>query len=162
MAHFLELIYDYRLLVARDRLPGVELGAADRVRLFGLKRMLTGESGGRDAREMPRPRFAAIVQFTVPGGFGAGKVLDISGGGMAVESRQLPDVGTRMLVRVVESHDGVEYAFPCRVVWRSRVRRRLGLAFDGAPTRTPYLAPPRGTWAKSVHFGMPEAVHATA
>lgn len=143
------LLFEYRLLVGKEQV-GVPLEDAERTRLIAAVRLLSGEVPRRDRRAMPRVHSPVRAQFTLPGGFGDGEVLNVSGGGMAIATRHLVDVGTRCIVRV--AREASEYVFPCRVVWSATdPTAGMGVAFDGLPSRT--MLRPSGVWQLSLRFG---------
>jgi hypothetical protein len=118
MRNLFEMIFEYQLLRGKEQL--VPLDDDERVRLYGLGQLLSGERGDVQ-RQMPRLPYPTGVQYTMPGGFGVGAVKNLSGLGVAI-------------VRVEEG--GTEYFFPCRVCWsRQEHATGMGLAFDGVPTR---------------------------
>src|ERR1043165_7383663 len=93
------LLFEYRLLVGKEQV-GVPLDDGERSRLVVAVRMLSGEVPRRDRRAMPRAHAPVRAQFTLPGGFGEGEVLNVSGGGMAIATKAHVEVGTRCIVRV--------------------------------------------------------------
>lgn len=143
------LLFDYRLLIGKEQV-GVPLDDAERARLMAVARLLSGEVPRRDRRAMPRLEAPVRAQYTLPGGFGEGDVVNVSGGGMALATRQLVEVGTRCIVRV--ARDTVEYVFPCRVVWcATDPTAGMGVAFDGLPSHT--VLRPSGVWQLSLRLG---------
>lgn len=162
MVHLLDLIYEYQLLTTKQGQMGIVLDETERARLSGLRQLLLGETRPTGRRDLPRLVLPIEVQFTVPGGFGAGDVVNVSGSGVAIRTSRPPMIGTRILLRLVSLSQGAEYAFPGRVIWRSTTTRQMGIAFDGIPTKTPRLALPRGAWERSIRFGSPRLRHAVA
>jgi len=133
MRNLFEMIFEYQLLRGKEQL--VPLDDDERVRLYGLGQLLTGERSDAK-RAMPRLPYPTGVQFTMPGGFGVGAVKNVSGLGVAIATRKPLPVGARTVIRVEEG--GSEYFFPCRVAWsRKEHSHGMGLAFDGVPTRAP-------------------------
>lgn len=143
MFDLLDAVYEFQRLESQDS----DLDDTQRARADGLERLLRGSyAGGRSARERARERNPLPVQFTVPGGFGEGQLHSISSRGVAIASRRAPAQGTRTVLRVADPRRGVEYTFPGRVVWqRGKV---LGIAFDGLPSRLPFLAPANAAWRR--------------
>jgi hypothetical protein len=157
MIETLEMVYEYRLLRAKQEQLGLPLNEVERARLVGLARALEGEAAAHDPRRgMQRVAAPVGVQFTLPGSFGAGQVLNVSGGGMAIATREPPAEGTRVIVRMAVPATGVEYVFPCRVVWRAREGTPgMGVSFDGLPTRMAVRgSPDSGVWRMgALRFG---------
>jgi len=155
MTDLLDMVYEYRLLLAKAEQLQIPLDDGEMARLVGLARLLEGEAPSKEARRrMPRLPFPSAVQFTIPGGFAIGEVRNVSGGGLSVVTRARVDEHARTIVRVTRPSEGVEYVFPCRVAWRATDGRPMvGLAFDGVPSLTSYVAAPRGAWSEDLHFG---------
>jgi hypothetical protein len=156
MKNLFEMIYEYQLLAGKKDRLDVPLDDEEGARLVALSRLLTGESiSGR--RVMPRAPVPARVVFTMPGGFESGEIKNISGSGLAIATAHPPAQGTRIVVRVEDG--GVEYLFPCRVVWR-RVASNLGMGaiFDGVPSRAAMFGNDSsqegtGVWKRSIQIG---------
>lgn len=153
MKNLFEMIYEYQLLRGKQDRLEVPLDEEERARLVALSRLLTGEAdGGR--RTMPRAPVPARVVFTMPGGFESGEIKNLSGSGLAIATAHPPAQGTRIVVRVEDG--GVEYLFPCRVVWR-RLATHLGMGavFDGVPSRASMFGEDEstGVWRRSMQMG---------
>ncbi len=153
MKNLFEMIYEYQLLRGKQDHLDVPLDEEERARLIALSRLLTGEmEGGR--RTMPRAPVPARVVFTMPGGFESGEIKNLSGSGLAIATARPPAQGTRLVVRVEDG--GVEYLFPCRVVWR-RLAANVGMGaiFDGVPTRAVLFGNDEttGVWRRSMQIG---------
>lgn len=155
MNEFFEMVYDFRLLLAKEEKLAIALDDEERVRLIGLEVLLCGDAPGRDPRRrMPRVPAPVGVQFTVAGGFGAGQVLNASGGGFAIATTAPGGLGARTIVRVSLPATGIEYVFPCRVVWTQfDAQSGMGVAFDGVPSRSLLLGRSSRTWRVPIQFG---------
>jgi len=151
MVNLLDSIYEYQSLLHRSESMEIPLDAEERARLEGLRRLLRGDYLGLAANQNsdePRP---VPVQLTVPGGFATGEVRSMSAKGMALVSNRPISEGMRTILRVADPLRGFEYVFPGRVVWRSG--RILGVAFDGLPSKTPFLVPTDSWRPGRVRFG---------
>ena len=155
MNEFFEMIYEYRLLLAKEEKLAIALDDEERARLTGLERLLSGDAPDRDPRRgMPRVPAPVGVQFTLAGGFGAGQLLNVSGGGFAIATRALGPVGARTIVRLSLPATGIEYVFPCRIIWvHVDAQSGMGVAFDGVPSRTLVRGRSSGTWTMPIQFG---------
>ena len=155
MNEFFEMVYEYRLLLAKEEKLAIPLDDDERTRLFGLERLLSGDTPSRDPRRaMPRVASPLGVQFTLAGGFGAGQVLNASGGGLAIATTSPGALGSRTIVRLDLPPAGIEYVFPCRVIWMHEdAQSGMGVAFDGVPSRTLMLDPSSGVWRIPLQFG---------
>ncbi|RLB56338.1 MAG: hypothetical protein DRJ42_03605 [Deltaproteobacteria bacterium] len=143
MFDLLDAVYEFQRLASREP----DLDETESARAVGLERLLRGSyAGGRSSRERAREQNPLPVQFTVPGGFARGQLHSLSSRGMAIASLSAPAEGTRTVLRVADPRRGVEYTFPGRVVWqRGKV---LGIAFDGLPSRHPFLARANAAWRR--------------
>lgn len=157
MNEYFEMVYEYRLLLAKEEKLAIPLDDDERRRLFGLERLLSGDAPVRDPRRsMPRVVTPIGVQFTLAGGFGAGQLLNASGGGLAIATTTTCALGSRTIVRLNLPATGIEYVFPCRVIWRhEETFSGMGVAFDGVPSRTVLLERNSGTWRMPLQFGSP-------
>lgn len=156
MRNVLEMIFEYQLLRSKQDVLGVPLDDDERARLLGLAQLLAGD-GDRGARAMPRVPFPGPLSFTLPGGFESGELKNLSGKGLAIATARPPAAGSRIIVRLVDATAGCEYFFPCKVVWSRRTQPSgMGVAFDGVPTRSEYVADDdTGVWKRSFHIGEP-------
>ena len=155
MRNLLDLIYDYQLLRTKEQKLSIELDGDERAQLLGLSRMLGERTPSATSRRaMPRVPVPLPSQFTLPGGFESGEIKNLSGGGMLIATPRPPMPGTRVVVRIAEPTGGREFFFPCRVVWRvSGPRGRMGVVFDGIPTRDAFLQETTGVWRRSMRLG---------
>lgn len=155
MRDLLSMIYEYQRLSGKERNLDIELDASERVRQMGLARLLEGEQPDERNRRFARVSLAMPVQFTRPGGFEAGEIRNLGGGGFCIATPRPPEVDTRLVVRVEDTSDAVEYVFPCRVVWRSSFGPgRMGVVVDGVPHRSELFSDEStGVWRRSVQFG---------
>jgi hypothetical protein len=153
MKNLFEMIYEYQLLRGKQDRLDVPLDEEERARLAALSRLLSGDNAG-SRRTMPRAPVPARVVFTMPGGFESGEIKNLSGSGLAIATAHPPAQGTRIVVRVEDG--GVEYLFPCRVVWQ-RVSANVGMGaiFDGVPTRASIFGNDEttGVWKRSIQIG---------
>jgi hypothetical protein len=152
MLNLLESIWEYQLLLNKDRTLDIELDSAEQAQLVGLRRMLRGEYEGFSTPQRADHESDPIpVQLTVPGGFAAGEIRSVSANGMAIVTNHPPARDTRTILRVADSRRGWEYVFPGRVVWKNG--RVIGVAFDGVPTRHPFLMPSDSWRPGRLHLG---------
>lgn len=153
MRNLLEMIYEYQLLRSKERNLDINLDDGEWVRLMGLRRLLQGETPDIRLRDFARVRIPISCQFTRPGGFEAGEIRDLSGGGFQIATPRAPDVGTRVIVRLEDG--ATEYVFPCIVRWVStRGPGRMGVELDGVPHRSDFFeAESTGVWRRSISFG---------
>ena len=156
MKNLFEMIYEYQHLRGKQDHLDVPLEDGERARLVGLEQLLSGEAVGDARRSMPRLPVPTRVLFTLPGGFETGEIKNVSGTGLAIATRRPPEIGTRIVVRVEEGTSGVEYFFPCRVVWRRMAANvGMGVAFDGVPGRSLSFGDDEssGVWTRQLRLG---------
>lgn len=155
MRNLLEMIYEYQRLRSKERNLEIPLEPAERAREMGLARLLQGERPDLRQRRFVRVRLPMDVQFTRPGGFESGEIQDLSGGGFRIATPRPPEAGTRLVVRVEDNRCGLEYVFPCVVVWRATVGPgRMGVAFDGVPNRAPLFGDEQSdVWRRTMVLG---------
>jgi hypothetical protein len=155
MHDFFEMVYAYRLLLAKEEKLAIPLDADERAELLGLAQLLSGDAPSSDPRRaMPRVPSPLAVQFTLAGGFGSGQVRNASGGGLAIVTATPGEVGERTIVRVSLVGAGVEYVFPCRVMWVQKGQQpAMGVAFDGVPSRTSLRGRGHDPWSSPLRLG---------
>src|SRR5688500_202387 len=100
--NLLDVVFEYQELLQREHGLDIPLDEGDRARLVGLDRLLRGDYMGIRQTEMARLLHPIPVQFTRPGGFGAGEIRDVNGNGMAVVTSQPSTIGSRTIVRVAD------------------------------------------------------------
>lgn len=134
MDEIMEMLHDYVAMLARFT-NGEGMTAPERARWLALSRILPGTGAAPEPAHDDDDDDGMPVQITAPGGFESARLLALSRDGMRLHlSHPLP-VGTTTIVRVIAPKNGLEYTFPCKVAWADS--ERIGLAFDGAPGRTP-------------------------
>ena len=154
MRNLLDMIYEYELLRSKEQDLDIDLDDAERVRFMGLLRLLSGERPDARNRRFIRVRVPFRVQFTRPGGFETGEVRNLGGGGFCIATRRPPEVGTSVIVRLADPVEGIEYVFPCLVVWRStNSPGQMGVRLDGVPHKNPMVEEDTGVWRRTLRFG---------
>lgn len=130
------MVHAYQALRARTDQLRIPLDASERGRLEELERAL-GHGEGEGTRSMPRVLFPWPVVLTLSGGFAAGTLRDVSGGGMRLRTPVPPAEGAHVLVHAAGPLRGEEFVFPARVVWRRLDDAPvMGVAFDGVPSHS--------------------------
>lgn len=132
ISELLDTVYEYQLLRAKERMQ-LELGLPDRVRANALRKCLRGDFINGQKRRCNRFEDPPQVHFTYAGGFGEGRLHDICGSGVAIETACKLETGMRTVLRICDLQSNSEYVFPAQVVWQASMV--VGLAFDGAPSR---------------------------
>ena len=139
MHNLFDILHDFQRLRAK-RVLAVPLDESEEAELEGLERLLLGDTPRDVRRRMPRVACPVPVQLTAPGGFWHGRVENVSGTGFRIMTPCLAKVGAEVLVELLDPVRGMDYVFPCRVVWRGE--GVMGLAFAGVPSRRPVAKGP--------------------
>lgn len=134
MDEIMEMLHDYVALRARV-MSGDALSPSEHARWLALSRLLPGNGAPPEPSDDDEMDDGIPVQITAPGGFESARLLAVSRDGMRLYlARPLPE-GSHTIVRIIAPRSGLEYTFPCKVSWVSG--DAIGLAFDGAPSKTP-------------------------
>jgi hypothetical protein len=134
MDEIMEMLHDYVALLARVT-DGDELASGDRARWLALSRLLPGNGAPPEPSDDDESDDGIPVQITAPGGFESARLLAVSRDGMRLYLSHPLEEGSHTIVRVIAPRTGLEYTFPCLVSWAEG--DAIGLAFDGAPIKTP-------------------------
>ena len=123
-----ELLFEYRTLRAKEIGHG-KSKLTPRSAVLGT--MLGEKAPWLRPKDEARPHKLALpVAFAVGGKFAAGKLCDMTGGGMVILARRVPPAGTRTFVQLNSGNK--EYTYPVRVKWSSK-GKGFGVLFDGEP-----------------------------
>jgi len=138
IAHILPMIklcYEFAFIEGRA-LEGYPLTSSEKIRLSRLKKLLTGDPEGTNSRQRRLRRLPVImpVLLKTARGLIRGTLLNISGKGMFIATREVMPKGTRVQV-LLGKPDQVEYRFSCIVAWVALESGNggLGLTFSGIP-----------------------------
>jgi hypothetical protein len=144
----LDRIFEYRVLLAKQRDLGMRLSAQEQARLERLAHQLPTEVPSADDRDpytlLTEP---VAVEFVVQRRQALGALRNASGGGFAITAAEPPELGARVVVHVREETHGIEYIFPGTVV--SRVVKGVtafGVSLTGLPTQTRLGRRSSGVW----------------
>lgn len=138
MADILELVYEYRRLLARRDLNAGTLSRVAEDRLLGLERLF-----GRDPEDRRNDyrRKHARCDVRLPATIQIGSriepvdVVDLGGGGVRVEPAPILAPGQCATIRIVSLETGRMYVYTVEAKWsdRSSSRSTMGMPFVGAP-----------------------------
>jgi Tfp pilus assembly protein PilZ len=88
-----------------------------------------------DTRTRLSPPWRA--SFTLSGRFGTGRVRNASGAGVAIETKQVPTIGERVVLELQLPGHNTEYTFPGDVAWRDlEGTPSFGVRLQGVPSET--------------------------
>lgn len=134
MDELMEMLCDYVTLLARVS-SGDVLSTGERARFLALSRLLPGTGSPPGPSEDDGEEDGMPVQMTAPGGFESARMMAVSRDGVRVCAGHALPMDAHTIVRVIVPRSGLEYTFPCKVVWVDG--EAMGLAFDGSPSKTP-------------------------
>jgi len=137
----LQLIYEYRRLIARRELMGGSLSRASEQRLLGLERLFGQDP---DDRRGHRRRRHARCEVRLPAVLQSGErihrvdITSLGGGGLRVTPVPELAAGERAVIRVVSLDTGMIYLYPVVAKWVAGAA--MGMPFIGAPRQVPLAA----------------------
>ena len=140
MTDLLELVYEYRRLLARRDLMAGQLTDSLERRLLGLERLFGSDPDDRQHRSR---RKHARCEVKLPATIKVGNrvepvdIVDLGGGGVRVEPAPMLREGERAQIRIVSLDTGRMYVYMVEAKWadRSSARSTMGLPFVGTPTQ---------------------------
>ena len=132
MDEIMEMLHDYVTMLARVT-AGDPLSSIDRARWLALSQILRGNGAPPEPRDYNPEECGMPVQLTSSGGFESAHLVAATRDGMRLLLEHPLTTGTLTVVRVITPRSGLEYTFPCKVIWSDN--EGIGLAFDGAPGR---------------------------
>jgi hypothetical protein len=131
---------DYQTLVGKRDHLGCRLHPEDAARLAELERFFAVDDERRqraefEEREQARVPLSVLVEFEAPKGGRAGRVRDLSGLGMWVDTDTPLPVGARTVVRVEAAASGEAWRFGAEVVHvrAGTTQSGMGMKFIGIP-----------------------------
>lgn len=127
--------YEYAFIEGRA-LEGYPLTSWEKSRLIRLRKLLNGDLTERALKQRRMRRIPVIMPVLLKTSRGviSGTLLNVSGRGMFIATREVMPEGTRVQVLLGKS-DQVEYRFSCTVSWVALESGNggLGLRFTGIP-----------------------------
>jgi len=164
MLNRLDFMVRFWTLAARFRNAGDPLSHHEQSELLSLMHVLATD------RPLPRLSLAGVeerhvatwraeewlvgdgqpAQLTSDSGFLAAELRQACIEGIVVTCATPMRPGQRTIVRMADALSGVEYTLPCVVTWARRGHpSSMGLALDGAVSRSDFVVPPPGLWRSS-------------
>jgi len=140
VTHLVQLVFEYRELIARSNSEARPLAPKDRLRLAGLARLF-----GRDPDDISsshRRRYTRCP-LRLPATIKIGDrvepvdIVDIGGGGVRVEPAPVLAPGQRALIRIMSLESGFLFTRAVTAGWSERtpLRSTMGLPFVGTPSQ---------------------------
>jgi hypothetical protein len=159
MGDKLAFVFEYRVLLAKQRDLQIPLTPNEEARLQQLKQQLPDRVPSVDERDA----FTVVVsplpaQFVAAARFGSGTLCNISALGLAITTvEEPPALGQRLILHVQDAQTGTEYTFPCRVLSRIvKGSMSMGVRFEGVPSQTQVGARTGSVWRSDI-FSSEEA-----
>ena len=148
MSDLLELVYEYRSLLAKEAQEDA-LEAAASQRLQALSRLFGSEPSQADAEGSVRRRRHARCDLEVSATLKIGEdvhpvaVINVGGGGLCVSPAPELSSGKNATISIVSDDCCKIYQYEVRAGWvqRSRGRSSMGMPFVGAPRAMPLPLP---------------------
>jgi len=145
MKDVLQLVYEYRRLVAKRDLMGATLSAKALERLDALERLFGREpepDGGPAAglRRHARCEVDASAVMRLQGTDHTVEVVNVGGGGLCVANAPEMTEGEQAILRIQDGDSVYQYQVEAR--WCDHQNRRLGLPFVGVPRALPVSVEP--------------------
>lgn len=131
---------EYRTLVGKRDQLGYPLGSLEQARLDELEAFFAAQLDPErlpfDGRQRERTSISLVVTFSSGSDPAAGEACDLSPEGMFIATWDRPQVGSDVVVRVIDRASGDEWRFGAEVV-RLAVGpvAGVGLRFKGIPLR---------------------------
>jgi hypothetical protein len=146
MKDVMDLIFEYRRLLARRDLMATELSDQAVARLSALDRLFAGGAAAND--ESSGRRRHARVEVNVPatvridGRIHPVTITNIGGGGVCVEPAPQMKQGERAIIRIVSGDSERIYQYEVEASWIDRTPERsaVGMPFVGIPRELPMAA----------------------
>lgn len=143
MRELMELLVDWISL--SDRVArGEALLPEEHSRWMALRQLLPGNGSAPPTKADEEDDDGQAVQLTGADAVVPGRLMSATRDGFRVRTARPLKVGQRTVVRVLVIRAGVEYTFPCVVVWSDA--GAMGLRFDGAPERASLRGAHRVSW----------------
>jgi hypothetical protein len=138
MSDLLDLVYEYRRLLARRDVNGGRMSESIERRLLGLERLFGADPddlGHRSRRRHARCEVRLPATIKIGDRVEPVDVVDIGGGGLRVEPAPMLKPGGRAQIRIVSHDTGRVYFYQVEAKWvaRDASRSTMGLPFVGAP-----------------------------
>jgi hypothetical protein len=146
MKDVMDLIFEYRRLIARRDVMAVDLSVPARARLAGLEKLFGGGNDNVAANDDgTRRRRHARVEVNIPATVRVGdrvhsvQIVNVGGGGLCIEPAMDLRQGELAILRVVSSDAGRIYQYEVEASWvdDGPERSAVGMPFIGIPRELP-------------------------
>jgi hypothetical protein len=137
---FIHRVGEYRTLVGKRDQLGYPLGSLEQARLDELEAFFAKQSEPTRlpfaTREHDRARISLVVTFSSGSDPEWGEARDVSPEGMFIATFEPPELGTALVVRVIDRTSGDEWRFGAEVVRLSvGPVGGIGVRFKGIPLK---------------------------
>lgn len=142
MKDVMDLIFEYRRLLARRDVMGVELSDRGRARLAGLEKLFATEIAANDQTSRRRH---ARVDVNVPATLRVGgrihpvNIVNVGGGGICIEAAPTLEPGQQAVLRIVSADGDRIYQYQVQASWTQATpaKNAAGMPFVGIPRELP-------------------------
>lgn len=146
MKDVIDLIFEYRRLLARRDLMAAPLSDQAMARLSALDRLFAGGAAANDEgsgrRRHARVDVSVPATVRVEGRVHAVNIINIGGGGLCIEPAPQMQRGDRAVIRIVSGDNERIYQYEVEATWIDRTPERsaIGMPFVGIPRELPIAA----------------------
>jgi hypothetical protein len=148
----LDFLVRFWELKARNASLGEPLMGREQIELLSLMQLVTGDLDPPAAGPVDRPKGALPAQMIGDGTILPVEIRSVTAAAIVVSCASVVPAFAPVILRAADAISGVEYAFPCRVLWVYRAAPTIvALLVDGIPTRAVFAGVPEP------HMSMPLA-----
>ncbi|HEY8038503.1 MAG TPA: hypothetical protein VIF15_01865 [Polyangiaceae bacterium] len=141
-------------LKARHATLGEPLSPREQLELLSLMQLVTGDFKMPEPGSCARPSNALPAQLIGEGTILPVEVRYVCAAAMLVASAKSMAPSERVIIRTADAVSGVEYSFPCSIVWvYDGSPCIMAVAVDGIPIRAEFAAMPEPHNASVLHIG---------
>lgn len=139
----LDFLVRFWELKARNGSLGEPLAGQEQIELLSLMQLVTADLDVPAIGPIERPKHALPAQMIGDGTILSVEIRSVAAGAVIVGSASIVPVGAQVILRAADAITGVEYAFPCNVLWVYRGTPAIvALSVDGIPTRRVFAGLP--------------------
>lgn len=144
----LDFLVRFWELKARNASLGEPLTSGEQIELLSLMQLVTSDLEVPAVGMYERPKHALPAQMIGDGTILPVEIRAVSAGAVILSCTSTVPAGAQVVLHAADAITGVEYTFPCNVLWVYRGQPTiLAVSIDGIPTRRVFVgvAEPRLT-----------------
>lgn len=139
----LDFLVRFWELKARNASLGEPLAPREQLELLSLMQLVTGDLEIPPAGPVERPKGALPAQMIGDGTILSVEIRNVTAAAVIVSCASTVPIGAQVILRAADAISGVEYAFPCNVLWVYRSAPTImALGVDGIPMRSVFADVP--------------------